>query len=98
MNTTILYSVLKNPKPVHDDNDSVGADADSVNVGWLVMLVGLMMMVKRLICNSALNCSVLLAAANPFSLFGLGADAVNDNDGYGGCGDDDGEEVDGNSA
>ena len=47
MNTTILYSVLKNPKPVHDDNDSVGADADSVNVGWLVMLVGLMMMVKR---------------------------------------------------
>ena len=65
----------------------------------LLMLVGLMMMVKRLICNSALNCSVLLAAANPFSLFGLGADAVNDNDGYGGWdGDDDGEEVDGNSA
>ena len=98
MNTTILYSVLKNPKPVHDDNDSVGADADSVNVGWLVMLVGLMMMVKRLICNSALNCSVLLADANPFSLFGVGADADDADDGYGGCGDDDGEEVDGNSA
>ena len=48
----------------------------------LVMLVGAMMMVKRLICNSALNCSVLLADANPFSLFGVGADADDaDNDG-----------------
>ena len=68
---------------MHDDNDSVGAEADSGNVGWLVMLVGLMMMMKRLICNCALNCSVLLTDANPFSLFGVGADADNDNDGYG---------------
>ena len=53
---------------------------------------------EEVICNSALNCSVLLADANPFSLFGVGSVPDNDNDGYGGCGDDDGEEVDGNSA